>query len=320
MNVDLNMKAFRLMLKIRLAETMIADDFIKNKIFSFLHLSVGQEATAAGVCLALKQEDRVFGNHRSHAHYIAKGGDLYRMFAEIYGKADGCCGGFGGSMHMLDRSVGFMGSTPILGSVAPIATGSAFEQKLNGSKHITVCFFGDGASEEGVVYESINLAAVKKLPIIFVIENNLYAVSTDLSVRRAEKFSASMVYTGLGSAYFRANGNAFDQTYRIAQEAREWVATGKGPAVLEARVFRHMAHSGPIFDDNAGYRVVDPPEVRQQADPITSIVAALRGAGVASDTIERVREDVAQEVASDFARAKAAPEPIPGDLWSQVYA
>ena len=320
MNVDLHLEAFRRMLRIRLFEQTVADDFVSRKIFSFLHLCVGQEAVAVGVALAMKSGDRVFGNHRSHGHYLAMKGDMYRLFCEIYGKADGCCRGFGGSMHALDRSVGFMGSTPILGSVAPIATGSAFEQKVNGSKNITVCFFGDGASEEGVVYESVNLAAVKKLPIIFVIENNLYAVSTDLSVRRAEKFSASMVYTGLGAAYFRVNGNAFDQTYRIAQEAREWVATGKGPAVLEARVFRHMAHSGPIFDDAAGYRVIDPPEVRQQADPISSIVAALRGAGVASDTIERVREDVAREVASDFARAKAASEPLFVERWNHVYA
>ena len=129
-STDILLRAFKKMLTIRHAENMIAEDFRKNKIFSFLHLYTGQEAVATGACMALRIDDRVFGNHRSHGHYLAKGGNLYRMFCEIYGKADGCCNGMGGSMHVLDRSVGFMGSTPILGSAVPIAAGSAFQQKV----------------------------------------------------------------------------------------------------------------------------------------------------------------------------------------------
>src|SRR5687767_6614082 len=129
MNSDLLLSAFRTMLRIRIAEDMIAKDYRENKIYSFFHSSAGQEAVATGVCMALTKEDRVFGNHRSHGHLIAKGGNLYEMFCEIYGKADGSCKGKGGSMHQLDRSVNFMGSTPLLGAAVPLAVGSAFEQK-----------------------------------------------------------------------------------------------------------------------------------------------------------------------------------------------
>lgn len=311
MNTDLLIEALRRMLLIRLAEQTIADDFIKNKIFSFLHLSIGQEAVAVGTALALQKGDRMWGNHRSHAHYLSMGGNLYRMFCEIYGKADGCCKGYGGSMHMLDRNVGFMGSTPILGSVAPIATGSAFEQKASKSENISVCFIGDGASEEGVVYESVNLAAVMKLPVLFVIENNLYAVSTDFSVRRAERFSYGQLYTALGAHFFGANGNAFIPMYQTVSDARKAITTKGGPAVVEARVFRHMAHSGPIFDDAAGYRKVDTKEVREEADPIKNVMSHIRGKGVSAESLERIHGEVKEQVRKAFDAAQSAPTPAP---------
>lgn len=320
MNSDVLIEAFRRMTRIRLAEQIIAEDFCTNKVFSFLHLYVGQEAVATGVCLAIDKEDRVFGNHRSHGHYIAKGGDLYRMFCEIYGRVSGCCKGKGGSMHMLDRRVGFMGSTPILGSVAPIASGSAFEQKARGSDKITVAFFGDGASEEGVVYESINMAAVMKLPVIFVIENNLYSVSSDASVRRSEKFSAGKVYGGLGAGFFSTNGNSFVTMYQATRSARKWIEDGLGPAVIEARVFRHMAHSGPIYDDAAGYRKIDTKHVREEACPLKDIIAHIRGNGMTDEGIDRIHEEVRQGVQEAFDRAKQVPAPEPAELWSGVYA
>jgi len=313
MNTDLLLEAFRRMTRIRLAEQMIAEDFLANKIYSFLHIAIGQEAVATGICLALSKDDRVFGNHRSHHHYLAKNGDLYRMFCEIYGKADGCCRGWGGSMHLYDRSVGFMGSTPILGSVAPIATGSAFEQKARKSEHITVCFFGDGASEEGQVYESVNIAAVMKLPILYVLENNLYSVSSDVSVRRSEKYSAGSVYSGLGAFYLGCNGNAFTAVHQQALAANQRIKERGGPVVIEARVFRHMAHSGPIFDDAAGYRKVDTKNVREEACPIKNILTFIRGKGVHPDTIDSIHEETRREVKDAFDRAKAAPEPKPNE-------
>lgn len=315
----LRQEAYEKMLLIRLAEEAVEKDFLENKIFSFYHSSKGQEAVAVGVTMALQPEDRVYGNHRSHGHYLAKGGDLYRMFCEIYGKADGCCKGFGGSMHMLDFDVNFMGSTPLLGSVAPIATGSAFEQKYSGAgcshrpNGITVCFFGDGASEEGVVYESINLAAVMKLPILFVIEDNLYAVNTPHSARRAPLFSRRMLYEGLGVRFLEADGNDFTFVYSQATMLAKAIRGGKGPAVLYTRTYRHMAHSGPITDESV--RVEDTKETREVDDPLRT-----GAAGLDDRTREYIGLKVAGFVKDAWQRAKDAPLPNPADAEKGIYA
>ena len=308
------MEAYERMLTIRLAEEKIAKDFLENKIFSFYHSSSGQEAAAVGVCMALQEDDRVFGNHRSHGHYLAKGGDLYRMFCEICGKADGCCKGRGGSMHCLDRSVGFMGSTPILGSVVPIATGSAFEQKVNRVdwQHITVAFFGDGASEEGVVYESINLAAVMRLPIIYVIEDNLYAVNTPHSVRRSPSFDREKLYTGLGAKYMSADGNDFGKTYEATLGAIINVSLGE-PVVLHLTAYRRMAHSGPIKDESV--RIIDTAEFRDAVDPIKGIEALLP-----ESTVSEIRDKVRIHVDCSWEEAKGAAEPDPVTSHQGVYA
>lgn len=299
--------AYRKMLTIRVAEDTLAEDFKKNRIFSFYHSSAGQEAVAAGVCEALQPEDRVYGNHRSHGHYLAKGGDLYSMFCEIYGKADGCCKGYGGSMHMLDRSVNFMGTTPILGSIPAIANGSAFQQKYNGDRNITVVFIGDGASEEGVFYESVNLAAVMKLPILFVLENNLYAVNTPESARRSQRFSRKMVYEGLGARFLDCDGNDFTSVYWQASMLAKALRNGKGPAVLHARCYRQMAHSGPITDESV--RDEDTQDVRDSDDCIKNLEAHID-----ADDRRSIRAEVGLGVLRVWATAKAAPEPDPSTL------
>ena len=291
------------MMTIRAAEMKIAEDFRNNKIFSFYHSSVGQEAVATGVCLALHRDDRVYGNHRSHGHYIAKGGNLYRMFCEIYGKADGCCRGYGGSMHMLDRDAGFMGTTPILGSIAAIATGSAFEQKVSGRQSITAVFIGDGASEEGVVYESINLAAAMNLPVLFVIEDNLFAVNSPASVRRHKLFSRRMVYTGLGARFADADGTDFKSVYTESLRLSNLIRGGKGPAVLHATCYREMAHSGPIMDESV--RISDTADVRAQNDPIENMRKYLP-----LDTFDKMYEDVRNSVDMDFMRALACDNAV----------
>ena len=323
---ELLCEAYEHMLTIRMAEELIEQDFIANKIFSFYHSSKGQEAVAVGVAMALQWQDRMYGNHRSHAHYIAKGGDLYRMFAEIYGKADGCCRGYGGSMHMLDKSVGFMGSSPILGSIVPIATGSAFQQKYaaaeagcDGIPGITVCFFGDGASEEGVVYESINIAAVMKLPILFVIEDNLYAVNTPQSARRSPYFCRRKVYEGLGSTFNECNGNDFASVYRIACAITDSLRDGDGPAVLCARVYRQMAHSGPLSDESV--RVEDTKEIRNDADCIMAIETDLTTEwSTPPNRIEEIQLDVQKCVTEAWTAAKQAPEPDESCMMKGIYA
>ena len=181
---DSTYRLYRSMLRVRMIEQAIAAEYSNQEMRCPVHLSIGQEVAAAAVCDVLRQEDWALSSHRSHAHYLAKGGDLNRMIAELYGKATGCSGGFGGSMHLTDLKAGFIGATPIVGSSIPIAVGAALSAKQQGLDKVVVAFFGDGALETGVAHESMNFASVHQLPILFVCENNLYSVYSPLSVRQ----------------------------------------------------------------------------------------------------------------------------------------
>lgn len=294
--------AYAKMLEIRITEEMIAADFIANKIFSFYHSSQGQEAVAVGASLALEPGDKAISNHRNHAHMLAKGGNLYELLCEIYGKADGCCKGYGGSMHSLARNVGFVGSTPILGSSVPLACGSAFAQKQAGDGKCTVAYFGDGASEEGVVYEAMNLAALWKLPVIFLMENNIYATATPPSDRRSERFSRSSVVNGLGCMYMSCDGNDFEDVYNTVRLQRSLMFKSGFPAFIEAKVYREMAHSGPLKDEKS--RIGDSAEVRAASDPIVRIERRLTDMGA---EILSIRESVQFRVRRAFDAMKTAP-------------
>ena len=243
------------MVRIRTVEDLIAKDYLENKIFSFLHLSIGQESSAVGVCYALTNLDLAFGNHRSHHHYLAKGGDLSKMLFEIYGDERGCCKGFGGSMHMLDRSIGFVGSTPILGSVAPIGCGIAFSLKHNLRENIAVIFIGDGAAEEGAFYESINLACVLNLPILFVIEDNNYSVNSSVKDRKSDNYSHSNIIKGFGCEYENISGKDVLSIYNKTLSIKDKMLKSKCPYVLHIEVVRGVyGHSGPLKENNPYYR------------------------------------------------------------------
>ena len=245
------------MVQIRTTEEMIAEDFITSKIFSFLHLSIGQEGSAVGVGLASQKQDMLWGNHRSHGHYLARGGDLEKMIREIYGDAGGCCQGFGGSMHMLDRSVGFVGSTPILGSVAPLGVGLAFSQKVKETNGIAIAFIGDGAAEEGAFYESLNLAGLLRCPIMYVLEDNRYCVNSAHKDRKAKDYNIKAIIEGLGSIYKRVNGLHVWEVYESTKEIRDIILKENKPGVLHIDVLRHYGHSGPMKETDAPYRVGD---------------------------------------------------------------
>ena len=256
---------------LRTAEEKIAEYYFNNKIFSFVHFYIGQEAVAVGVSKHLNLEDRVFGNHRSHGHYLAKGGSLKNMFAEMLGKAAGCARGKGGSMHMLDKSVGFMGSTPILGSAVPIATGSAFQQKMMKEPGITVVYLGDGAAEEGIFYESLNFAALHNLPLVIVLEDNLYSVNSDNSVRKSPDFNYEKIAEGFGIQYLRGDGNDVHDVLNASKIAVDSARNNSRPTLLHLVTFRHMAHSAPIRDDKSGYRVIDIEETRIAKDSLLKL-------------------------------------------------
>ena len=232
MKISINIfkKAFIDILKIRIVETCISEEFIKNKILSFLHLSIGQEACAVGVALGSKKEDNFFGNHRSHAHYLAKQGNLSKMIFEIFGDERGCCNGIGGSMHMLDRKANFLGSIPILGSSAPIASGIAMADNLLKRNNITIVFVGDGSAEEGSFYETINMAGLYKIPLLIVIEDNKYAVESPHKLRKVNEYNYKKIFTGLQSEYICANGQDFKEVYintaklrkKILEKKKSW--------------------------------------------------------------------------------------------------
>jgi TPP-dependent pyruvate/acetoin dehydrogenase alpha subunit len=312
--------AYRQMLFLRLSEERLVKEYLAGNRRSFLHTYIGQEAVAVGTCLNLTNDDYVFGNHRSHGHYLAKGGDLGRMIAELYGKATGAARGRGGSMHLIDKSVGFMGTTSILGSIVPIATGAAMSIKLQEKGTVCVVFFGDGASEEGAVYESMNFAALYKLPILFVVENNLYAVMTDASARRAKDYNLEEVTTGLGLNYFKSDGNNVIDVYDTTQRAIEKLKETGTPSVIEAVAFRHMAHSGPILDDKAGYRQDDPLEVREKKSPIIRLKTEMLESGLTTETELDEIEDSLLKIIDDAVQfAEESPYPNIEEMADGLY-
>lgn len=305
------------MFLIRTAEQEIAALYMKNKIMSFVHFCVGQEAVAVGVCDVLDQRDKVMGNHRSHGHYLAKGGDLKKLMCEILGKENGFAKGNGGSMHMIDKSVNFAGSTPILGSIAPIACGAAFEQKYSKDSGISVGFIGDGASEEGVVYETLNLASLLKLPFLLVVENNLYAVNTRLHERRGENHSIEKIVTGFGIKYLKADGNDYQDVLEKAKILVGDMRAGSGPAVLECITYRHMAHSAPIFDEN--YREEDVIEKRQEKDSLRKLREEILKSGVSEAELSTIEQEVRTGVLESIQFALDSKFPTKENLYKNLY-
>lgn len=241
------------MLRIRLVEEKLADWYTSGIIKAPVHLSIGQEAVAVGVMAALKPEDKIVSTHRCHGHYLAKGGDLKKMMAEILGKATGCCRGRGGTMHLFDDSVGHVISAPLVGASIPFAVGIAMASKMKGENKIVVAFFGDGAVEEGVFWESVNFASVKKLPILFVCENNFYATHSPILSRQPYNEIVSRVKAH--NVFCRRIENA-NNVLEVARVSRMLVETARGnrPCFLEACTYRLREHWGPGEDWHLGYR------------------------------------------------------------------
>lgn len=310
--------AYERMLYLRLAEEQLVRLYLDEKLFSMVHFYIGQEAVAVGVCNALKHEDKVLGNHRSHGHYLAKGGNFERMVAELLGRSTGVAKGKGGSMHMIDRSVNFVGSTPILGAVAPIAAGVAFEQKYHSTGGITVAFYGDGASEEGVVYETYNIAGLYQVPLLLVIENNLFAINSRVHERRAPGYDLPTILEGFGVLYDRADGNDYEDVNKRAAALVDRVRAENRPAVLECVTYRHLAHSTPLTDEK--YRQKDTIEQRLAEDSVRRLKTRVLATGITEDELGQMEVRLKREILSDIAKAKAAPYPEKGALFTDVYA
>lgn len=313
------LEAYKRILLLRIAEEELVKLYLDKKMFSMVHFYIGQEAVAVGVCSQLNAEDKVLSTHRSHGHYLAKGGNLKRMICELMGRGNGVARGKGGSMHMIDTSVNFVGSTPLLGSAVPLAAGVAFEQKYNKQKGVAVGFMGDGASEEGVVYETYNLAALYKLSVLLVIENNSWSVNSNIADRRGEKYDIKTITKGFGLSYLRADGNDFRDVSKKAAALLKGVRAGEGPAVLECMTYRHMAHSTPLMDDKHGLRRKDTLDERLKRDSVKLMKKYLLVDGVAEKKLQKVEDEIRTEVREAIEFAKSSPYPAKKEMYTDIF-
>jgi len=303
---SLSLDLFTEMVRIRMIEEAIAERYPQQEMRCPVHLSIGQEAVAVGVCRAARSSDYLISNHRAHAHYLAKGGSLPAMLAEIYGKSTGCSLGRGGSMHLVDLSARMLGSTPIVGGSIPVAVGIAFASLLKQEDAITLLFFGEGATEEGVFAESLNFAALKNLPILFICENNFYSVYSPVHVRQSEKRDRVGIARAHGLWTRSGYGNDVEEVFGIAQEALLSIKSGAGPAFIEFETYRHREHCGPNYDNHIGYRTEEEFLAWEAKCPIALQKNRLQ---VSEEMLETIRFCVEQEIEAAFNFAQTSPFP-----------
>lgn len=317
MNIDeKNLDLLEKMLLIRGIEEELANRYKDQQMRCPMHLCIGQEAIAVGVCENLTKADKMFSNHRAHGHYLAKGGDAKAMVAEIYGKETGCCGGRGGSMHLIDLSVGFMGATPIVGGTVPLAVGAAWASKLKKTGNIAVIFLGDGCFEEGVVHESMNFAALHKLPVLFVCENNQFSVYTHTDVRQPDRPIYKIAEAhGLNAKLI--DGNDIYQVLKVAKEMVDLARAGQGPQFLECKTYRWREHCGPDFDNHLGYRSKEVISHGHADCPIERLIKAL---GLTTTDHQRIVSEIAQEINEVFSFAVNSRSPEPESAKDYLYA
>jgi TPP-dependent pyruvate/acetoin dehydrogenase alpha subunit len=303
------------MLRIRRVEEEIARLYPSDKIMSPVHLSIGQEPVSVGACLALEPDDVVFGTYRSHALYLAKGGDLKEMMAELYGKATGCAHGKGGSMHLIDVGHHIMGASAVVGTTLPQAVGYAYALAVQKKKAIVVVFFGEGATEEGAFYESLQFAALKQLPIVFICENNLYAIHSAWADRHAHVHLCDRV-KGFGIPARRIEQNDGEALHAAVAEARRsMLAARTGPVFFEAMTYRWNEHVGPGTDWHLGYRDEKEMAAWKAIDPVLTLAKDLDPA-----TRARIDREIEGEIADAIAFAEASPFPDPSELYTEVFA
>ena len=310
----------RMMMLIRRVEERIGDGIVEGKVVCPCHLGIGQEAIAVGISAHLRDSDRVFGAHRSHSHYLALGGETYPLLAEVLGKEDGCSRGMGGSMHLFGGAHGFKGSVPIVAGTVPLAVGAALAAKKDGRGDVAVAYFGDGAAEEGVVHESLNLAAALKLPVLFVCENNLFSSHLHISLRQP----ASRVGR-FGEVHCMPtesiDGNDVAVVSVTSDHLIGRMRDGGGPAFLEAVTYRWRGHVGPREDNDVGVNRGTDLARWKARDPIRRLFDALNAAGEMDEgSLSRMDTEVTAQVAGAWAHAEAAPFPPAGALLDLVYA
>jgi pyruvate dehydrogenase E1 component alpha subunit len=317
-SLALLLRMYRVMALIRRCEERIADLCDTGEVRCPCHLCIGQEAVAVGVCSAITDDDYAWGGHRSHGHYLAKGGSLRALMAEVLGRATGCAGGRGGSMHLIAREVGLLGTVPLVAATIPLAVGAALAGKLRRDARVSVAFFGDGATEEGHFHESLNLAALLRLPVVFVCENNLYASHLELAERHpTDNLDQAGVPHGVPGQ--RVDGNDVLAVYGATVAAVERARRGEGPTLLECRTFRWRGHVGPALDLDVGVRRRDELPTWLARDPIGRARERLATCGVAASELDRVLEEIDADIDDALAFGRRSPYPTPDSLFDHVY-
>ncbi len=309
------------LLRIRLIEESIAKRYKDQKMRCPVHLSVGQEAIAVGICACLSNEDSIISTHRAHAHYLAKGGSLKSMLAEIHGKSTGCTAGKGGSMHLIDLKVGMKGCTPIVGGSLPIALGIAFANLMKKNNLVTVVFFGEGMTEEGVFSECLNFAALKQLPILFVCENNLYSVYSPLNVRQPKNRALDLIVKGHGVEAQTGNGNDLNEVLKLSKHAIEKIKKGEGPQFIELSTYRWLEHCGPNYDNHIGYRSEEEYLAWEKKCPVENYKTYLMTESEITDhEVKKVYETIQKEIDEAFEYALSSPWPVYNETKEKLYA
>lgn len=316
---DKQLALYTTMKTIRLFEERIADLYARGQVPGLVHLYIGEEAVAAGVCAALREDDYITSTHRGHGHVIAKGAELNPMMAELYGKKTGYCKGKGGSMHIADMTVGILGANGIAGGGLPIAVGAGWSAKWRGTDQVAVCFFGDGSSNNGTFHESLNLASVHRLPVIFVCENNLYGISvcqakhqaiTDVAVRATAYDMPGVV----------VDGNDVTAVFQAAEKAAKRARAGEGPTLVECKTYRWRGHHEGDPNQGARYRTREEIDVWKNKCPIERFARQLvRNRTATAKKLEAIDREITGRIDAAVAYAETSEFPAYEEMFEDVY-
>ena len=309
-------EAYRRMALIRAFETKAAECFTRSELAGNIHLYMGQEASGVGTCLALRETDYITSTHRGHGHCLAKGASPDRAMAELFGKETGYCRGRGGSMHIVDVKLGILGANGIVGAGIPLAAGSALASKVRGDGAVTVAFFGDGASNQGTFHETLNMAAAWKLPVVFLLENNHYGVSTEIHRITNTEYLAPRA-AAYGVPGVTVDGTDVEAVYHAAAEAVERARSGGGPTLVETLVYRYQGH---YCGDPAAYRPKEYLTEGKAKDPIDRARARLLELGAAADEVDALDREAAERIEHAYEFAKSSPDPDPAAVIDDVYS
>ena len=306
---------------IRSVEQKISEEYSKQEMRCPVHLSVGQELVPSILSLFLNKKDKMISTHRCHAHYLSKNGNLNKMISELYGKKTGCAKGKGGSMHLVDKSVGFLGTSAIVGHNIPVGVGVALSLKIKKKKDLVVIFLGDGAIEEGVFFESLNFAIIKKLPILFICENNLYSVYSSLKVRQPIKRKIYKMVSGFGIKSSSSDGYNLDHTFKVLNNSIKSLRKGRGPIFLEFNTYRFLEHCGPNNDDYLDYRSKKELSYWKKKDPIPRLrKKIINNKFLVKKNLIKIEKNIEKKILLAFNFAKKSKFPNPKEIFDNLYA